>query len=363
MKKTIAFLATLALIACENSETPVIDAQTSATPPPSAHPVLDKDFTFMWDEGFRKITEDIDFDFDENITETFHNGMSADTITLEYSGAKLASADATLYLADGAVITLAGNPDNAGYIPYVSSLAFAYEPVDISATLHIFASVNDGPYTSLPDVVLPDEVVAVATHFVAVNLSNVRLRIEAEIVGEPLALHRLAAYGEGLPEGSVVIAEEQFDDPDVWPLQEFPATLSQTVRYGDFDVLYDLVNADVDPTGDNHHGDNSLVTELTAGYIGLPAASDATLTFGPFPAVALAELWFSSNGMRCDHEISCRIGDGEFQVITHYVTDRYAGIGKYLRVPLPEVPSDVTFRIRSAHPTAKTKLHGFRIWK
>jgi hypothetical protein len=324
-------------------------------PPVTAWPLLNHDFSFMWTNAFQKaFGQDISFDITDNVIELYYNGMSADTLFLHYSGARLDGEQALLYLRGGSSLEISGTllkTDNQpGFIPYISTLHLETTSSFPLNTLMLQASVNGNPYTTLSPFSVT-QINDIFRYSANVRLSNVTLRLSVpEDVSTEFPLSLLQAFSDGLPDDAVLLIEENFQS------------------YSDIDAfpdLYILDNVVYDPQGNNHHKDNSLVWGLTQGFIALfPENGTGSITFGPFESVRLAEMWFSSNGMQGNHEIWYRTSTHqEFRLASKIIMNQYAGIGKYLRIRFPETPKEVTFQIRAGHASQHTKLHGFRLWK
>ncbi|MDR3127285.1 MAG: hypothetical protein LBU08_02295 [Tannerellaceae bacterium] len=341
---------------CTTGEGPIAgDGSEEVRVPLGAWPVVDKDFSFMWRDGYRQATgKDISFEYTDEVTEVYHNGMSADTVYIGYRGARQSGEECRLYLHGGSEMTFSGEKgkreeDDEGWIEYVSTFRFETGELLPVGGLRLEASVNGGKYEVLPSFVM-ERVGEVYRYSAAVGLSNVKLRLSVrETVSAEFVMTRLELFSEGLPASSKLLKEEDFRG--YGSVEGFPS-------------LYTLDNVVYEPEGDNHHGDNTLVWGLTQGFVGLyPENGPGSITFGSFESVRLAELWFSSDLMEGNHEIWYKEGAGEYKLAGKIVMDQFAGIGKYLRIHFLGMPKEVTFQIRAGHATRRTQFHGYRIWQ
>jgi hypothetical protein len=350
-RKSLAGIFCLfAFYACQKDDTlPVTPEQpdTNVAVPKGAFPIMEKTFQSLWSSGYLKTYEpfgfakgaaphcDVDgFNGDEHlwVSETYYNGMHADTVTVIYHNLAFnpsctvgSGATPKGEVSPGYVIfdrrkaekdlELTGNEEEE-FLEYVSAVCFSLSATSVKGSgLALYKSVNLDEY-KLVRYFMPQTPDAGEWFSVALNESNINLKFVAMGDNEGyIRMHDLQLYGEGVPQNATLYAEEYFNDPLVWPIEGYPLPLPpipfvdyipeigegeqwtitdenlkgisfvpdaanrivpdivRTVTYPSGITLnYTVRDGAVNPYSYNHHGDLSLVWGLTKGYIDLPVS-------------------------------------------------------------------------------------------
>jgi len=478
---TVCMIAGMALCltACDKDDSDETDnptpVETPITPPKGAFPIVEKTFQYYWSSGYVQYAMSVGYqgsvadtggdNLECNLaafefSETYYNGMSADTVYISYSDIAINAEceDGQECLSDlaedenitpgfliftkttargGAAkpsLTLEGNYESE-YFRYVSVVKFALSATSTSGSgLKLYKSINHGEY-KLVGTYMPEQPDMPEFFAVEFNESNINFRFEpADDNAGYMRLHDLNIYTDGLPETAEVIVDEQFNDLAQWPMEgirknedgtyppipyvdytpEIPAgkdwpesdagvkgmtlvaeasynTVSDIVKTVTYpsgaSLTYTIHDGAVNPYCYNHHGNLSLVWQLTKGYIDLPVQKskyprkdiDASLEITGLQNVSLAELWLSTDSMECNYEIYYKTDAmSEYKLLSHYVQARFAGIGKYMRFNIGGAAS-ASLLIRPGEGSRngqgvsvggkiigierKTKVHGLRLWR
>jgi hypothetical protein len=331
-------------------------------------------------------------------------------------------------------LILEGNAQGE-FFKYVSTVRFALSATATGGSgLALYKSVNLDEYT-LAGTFMPKEADRGEWFGVTINESNVNLKFVpmSDNAGH-IRMHDLAVYTEGVPKNAKIWVDEQFNDLDRWSMEGIHAKPDGSyppIPYVDYTpeipegrehpegddgvkgltlvaqalyekipdirkevtypsgatVTYTIADGAVNPYCFNHHGNLSLVWQLTKGYIDLPVWKsgyprqeiiDASLKIEGLPSVSTAEFWLSTDSMECHYEVWYKTKDfAEYRLLKRYVQQQFSGIGKYMRLAVNA--DEVSFIIRPGEGSRngegyllpngkkiaagrKTKVHGMRIW-
>jgi hypothetical protein len=354
-KNLTGVLFLFACYACQDGGAPDTPEQlnTKASVPLGAFPIIEHTFQTLWSSGYLKTEEPFGFeqgvaphcDVDRlngeehlRIYETYHNGMHADNVTIEYHNIAF-NPSCTVGSGDtpeGDVspgyilfdrrkgekdLWLTGDVED-GYMEYVSVVRFSLSATSTSGSgLALFKSINLSDEYKLVGYFMPEKTDEGEWFSIALNESNINLMFAA--MGDNagyIRMHDLQLYGEGVPQNATLYAEEYFNDTSVWKIDGYPLPLppipyvdytpeigegdqwnitdpglkgisfvpaacdavvpdiTKTVTYpSGVAIDYTIHDGAVNPYSYNHHGDLSLVWGLTQGYVDLPVSTPSSV--------------------------------------------------------------------------------------